>query len=246
MNRFVLLPTDFSPLAATAIPLAEELARGLELPIRLLHTVDLTRINLRPDLPDDSTFTMRATTEQALANAAVGLSKASGLRYQPVLRELRAGTAIAREANEGAAVVVMASHGRTGLRRLWMGSVARRVLHSCEAPLLIVNRGAPRPIRRVLFATDTAELAESALEQILPILRVWDAPVELYHADLGPGPPPMTPDQMSYPAARMDDVPRHAMIRGRLAALANLARRAEVEVSTFFEDSERAAPGIWA
>jgi nucleotide-binding universal stress UspA family protein len=40
---------------------------------------------------------------------------------------------------EHADLIVMATHGRTGLRHLWLGSVATRVVHSAELPVLLVR-----------------------------------------------------------------------------------------------------------
>lgn len=247
MSRFILVPTDFSPLAATAFPLAHELASGLDLPIRLLHAVELAVGPVGSELSDDFERQLRAPLERRLERQAAELEKGSGIPHNPVLWTGRAGTVVTREAAEGAEVVVMASHGLTALPRLWMGSVARRVLHGCGAPLLIVNRGACRPIRRVMFATDNSELAEPALDRIAPFLRIWRAPVELFHADCGPGPSGTVPELPLWVTLSPDVERRRHTIAERLEVLAERARANGSEVVTsYFEAADRAAQAIWA
>lgn len=68
------------------------------------------------------------------------------------------------------ALVVMGTHGRGGLKRLWLGSVAERMLRRSSVPILFVGPGvvdgrplAPRRIRRALVALDGSAAAERAL-----------------------------------------------------------------------------------
>ena len=55
---------------------------------------------------------------------------------------------------EGVDLVVMATHGRTGLSHILMGSVAERVVRSCSVPVLTVK---PRPVRESLLQREDIE-----------------------------------------------------------------------------------------
>jgi nucleotide-binding universal stress UspA family protein len=69
--------------------------------------------------------------------------------------------------DEGAEFIVMTTHGRSGFTRWILGSVADRVLHLSERPVLLVNSEpdghAPRAFRRILFPLDGSDTAEGAL-----------------------------------------------------------------------------------
>jgi nucleotide-binding universal stress UspA family protein len=70
-------------------------------------------------------------------------------------------------------MVAMATHGRTGLRRLFMGSVAEHVLHATTMPVLLVRPDAEAPVdlealpsyKRVVVPLDGSPFAERALSQ---------------------------------------------------------------------------------
>lgn len=68
-------------------------------------------------------------------------------------------------------LIVMTTHGRTGLRRWLMGSVAERVLRSTACPVLLLRSGVPMtPLRRVLVPVDGSPASFAAVERVLPFL----------------------------------------------------------------------------
>ena len=60
-------------------------------------------------------------------------------------------------------LIVMGTHGRTGLNRWMLGSVAERVLHESPVPVMTVRSAPPRQIGRVLGPVDDSELSRHAL-----------------------------------------------------------------------------------
>jgi len=78
-------------------------------------------------------------------------------------------------------LIVMGTHGRSGLNRWMLGSVAERVLRESPVPVLTV-RSAPRdPIRRVLCPVDDTELSRRALAFAAGISVCFDASLTLFH-----------------------------------------------------------------
>ncbi len=82
-----------------------------------------------------------------------------------------------------ASLVIVGTHGRTGIKRFLMGSVAERVVRSCVTDVMVA-----RPVdqsaggyRRILVATDFSPPAEQALRAALTI-AANDAQVDLFHA----------------------------------------------------------------
>lgn len=80
--------------------------------------------------------------------------------------------------------VVMASHGRGGLGRWLLGSVATKVVRGSQFPVLVVNASAqvdenPSP-KRILVPLDGSRVAEVALEEGAKLARIFDAELLIY------------------------------------------------------------------
>jgi nucleotide-binding universal stress UspA family protein len=139
----ILVPIDFSELSHRALAYACDLARDNSAALTLLHIYQLPQ-NLFPD--GYLAFTASAT-EELLRYLERGLSdtqKDIGQRIRgPVSTKLVQGVPhveIVREAEEGGFdLVVMGSHGRTGLRHALLGSVAERVVRRAPCPVLVVR-----------------------------------------------------------------------------------------------------------
>ncbi len=66
-------------------------------------------------------------------------------------------------------LIVMGRHGRTGLKRLMMGSVTARVIGHSECNVLVVPRAAELTCRKILIATDGSEFSDKAVREALNI-----------------------------------------------------------------------------
>lgn len=146
----ILLPVDGSDVSQAAVDYAGNLARKTGAEVRLLYVL--------PDLPasPDSSSTeyadldrlsrdLRREGEIVLASARerLGVATAPTLLYEA--NGERIGDVIARVAHdEGVGMVVMGTHGRGGWDRLLLGSVAERVAHKAEVPVLLVRKAPNR------------------------------------------------------------------------------------------------------
>lgn len=143
--RRLVVPLDGSPLARQALPVASELARRLGLAIHLITVLDPATM-ASPALAYGAAFSsdvyqetmegIRQTAEQTLANTAAELAQ----RGIAVTREIRQGPivdAIAQATRPGD-VIVLTSHGRSGLTRWVLGSVAEKLVRVAPVPVLMV------------------------------------------------------------------------------------------------------------
>lgn len=74
-------------------------------------------------------------------------------------------------AERGADLVVVGSHGRTGVRRFLIGSVAEQVTHRADTSVLIARGDAPDGgYRRVVIGTDFSALSDHAMTRALPLI----------------------------------------------------------------------------
>ncbi|HMM46740.1 MAG TPA: universal stress protein [Thiobacillaceae bacterium] len=127
-ERKVLLATDGSVYSEAAAEAAGRIAHQARLPIEVVSVVTSSHSEAR-----------RAEAERAVAGAAERLA-ALGLRVDGQVVEGRPDEAIIKAAEAtGADLIVVGSHGRTGLTKLFMGSVAERVVGDAACPVLVVK-----------------------------------------------------------------------------------------------------------
>jgi nucleotide-binding universal stress UspA family protein len=135
-----LVPLDFSRGSEKALDHALKLARERPAKVMALHVVPAEL--LYP--PTGGTFDFYGLMERDARENFRKLAKRKRLRPKDCELVLARGTdfadIIARQAKKlRASMIIMGSHGRTGLRRLLLGSVAERTLRYADCPVLIVK-----------------------------------------------------------------------------------------------------------
>lgn len=181
MYKWVLVPLDGSPHSEGVIPYARQVARRLALPLTLLHVVDPGVI--QAPAPQHRAALAQLTQRAAdLAEARLkplaGALNDAGLQARPrVLYGNPAETILSCAKEEDGCLLAMATHGRSGLGRWLLGSVADRVLHCVEGPLLLIRPGTQpgaaeeAPLQTMLIPLDGSEMAESILPQAEEVAR---------------------------------------------------------------------------
>ena len=140
----MLCASDFSPASRPAFQLAQELARTLKAKLILFHAYERSvPIGNGGYLPQSVMQEMLTATRDAAAQSLKRLARSSqgkDVRISTLLAEGSAAAAIVRAAKKNRVdLVVMGTHGRTGVRRLLMGSVADRVIRTASCPVLVVG-----------------------------------------------------------------------------------------------------------
>ncbi|HEY49582.1 MAG TPA: universal stress protein [Dehalococcoidia bacterium] len=144
MYRKILLPLDGSELAECALPHMDAVARGCD-----AADVILLRVVEPLHLPGDYVISPkerakiekehRSEAEKYLAELK-GRLKGDGLRVRSEVIQGKVAESIVDYARErGADLIVMATHGRSGISRWTLGSVADRVIHLSSVPVLMVR-----------------------------------------------------------------------------------------------------------
>jgi universal stress protein A len=147
----ILAPTDFSEDSNNALGYAEDLARKFGAEIILLHVAQAlapVSFGLEPGItPDPLALETigRIAEEQRLAaqrelDRTVNRLRESGLKARSLMRVGAAFLEIISTAqSESVDLIVMGTHGRTGLAHILLGSVADRVVHKAPCPVLTVR-----------------------------------------------------------------------------------------------------------
>jgi nucleotide-binding universal stress UspA family protein len=142
--RRIMHPTDFSSASGPAFVKATELAGSQRAELILLHVADAVvpvapEGYISPAVYDEIQRSARAYGQRKLA-ALVARAKKAGVRATPVMVEGAPASAIVRAAKSRRAdMIVMGTHGRSGLARLFLGSVAERVVGQAPCPVLTVR-----------------------------------------------------------------------------------------------------------
>lgn len=144
-SKTYLVPVDFSKTSLTALDYAVRLARENKMRIQLLHVIPAPPSFSMADetagfLRDYYDFSERNALKQ-LENLARRKNLRPGNYSFIITKRGDPARAIADQAKKArASMIIMGSHGRTGLKRLMLGSVAERTLRYAECPVLIVKK----------------------------------------------------------------------------------------------------------
>jgi len=142
--RRILHPTDFSKASRAAFAQAVEMARTNRAELLLVHV--LTPVMpmvgdgyISPQVYEQVEASARATA-QAQIGRLVARARKAGVRVKPVIMEGVPHEQITRAArSKRADLVVIGTHGRTGLAKFFLGSVAGRVVSTASCPVLTVR-----------------------------------------------------------------------------------------------------------
>jgi nucleotide-binding universal stress UspA family protein len=137
----ILVPTDFSACASEALRLATELAARFDGSVTLLHVYQIPAYPLAEgtfvggpqvtaEIVKDIVSALDKTKKEADSRVPVTTQIAEGVPYLEVAR-------VAREGKFD--LVVIGTHGRTGLRHALLGSVAEKVVRGASCPVLTVR-----------------------------------------------------------------------------------------------------------
>jgi nucleotide-binding universal stress UspA family protein len=194
MIRFerILCPTDFSSFSFRAADYAVALAQHYEGEVHFFHAIP--GVLMHPDqypyidqpiLPDPE---VRRRALERL-DAFVALSRAEGVRTRLSLAEGPAVSAIlSAAASDASSLICLGTHGREGVERLVLGSVAEKVLRKSPCPVLTVSQGREEQARQpasfasILCAVDFSTLSLKAVEYCLSLAQEAGGRLVLFNA----------------------------------------------------------------
>jgi nucleotide-binding universal stress UspA family protein len=184
--RSVLLPLDGSPFAERAVPWAAAIARKARARLRLalVHQVpqppplDAGSVRLYTKIE----LALRKSERDYLRRVAARVRAADPIQLATATLTGEPAPALVDYAREMSVdLVVMTTHGRGGLERTWLGSVADRLVRTLEIPLLLIraregDEPAPEPrLEEIVVPLDGSRRAEAALPPALGMAKLFGA-----------------------------------------------------------------------
>ncbi|MFB6082832.1 MAG: universal stress protein [Halorientalis sp.] len=181
MYERILVPTDGSDHAERAAEHALALARVFDATVRVISVVDLEGAAGPFDaggVSDEFVDELEAEARDAID----GIAALADGQFRAEVLEGRPADAIVDDAREfGADLIVMGTHGRTGVHRYVVGSVTERVVRLADAPVLTaragIEAGPAGNCDDVLLPTDGTEHATVAVDHGIAIAERFDARV---------------------------------------------------------------------
>ena len=185
--KHILVATDFSPTSTAALRHAFGIARRCQSVVSLVHVVDAPFYGMTPDgiaaavecAERDSEFMMKQLRGQGVFN---GSSPELKITVGPVWQTI---SRIVNEQHPG--LLVLGTHGRSGIPKLVLGSVAERAFREAPCPVLTVGPRARSSklsgaeAKHFLVPTDLSSASTNAVRCGLSLARATGGDMTLLH-----------------------------------------------------------------
>jgi nucleotide-binding universal stress UspA family protein len=191
MYSKLLVPLDGSRSAEKVLPYARYLAGKFKLPVELLAVIDIAEI--ASHLASERARFLDTIIEDGVQHSTSYLRGIAttfpGADVSCTVEKGKAeDTIIEKAAADKTVLVTMATHGRSGVNRFLLGSVAEKVLRATVNPLLLVRAAdeakseGEATLGSVIVPLDGSELAEKVLPIVAEISKQLGLEVELFRA----------------------------------------------------------------
>ncbi|HET6844984.1 MAG TPA: universal stress protein [Candidatus Angelobacter sp.] len=185
-HKNILFATDFSEYSRQALPYAANLAQKFGSSIYLCHVV--TPSQLMIGAPEAAPYLYEAqhkASEEEL-EAMAHLPDLQGVPTKTILVTGMLEDELAREIREKQIdLIVVGTHGRTGIRRLVLGSAAEQICRIATCPVLTIGPEVVLPqgpmFRKILVPTDFSWVSTEILPYVLDIAREYEAGITFLH-----------------------------------------------------------------
>lgn len=191
MYTRMLIPLDGSKTAEKVLPYARYFAGKLKLPVELLAVIDMAE--RATHIPAEKAPFFDSMIEEGVKKSASYLRGVAGTfgdaDVKCTVEKGRADEVIIEKGGtDTSTVICMATHGRSGLDRFLLGSVAEKVLRGAANPLLLVRAteeaksDGAAALKSIVVPLDGSELAESIITMVADMAKKSGLEVVLFRA----------------------------------------------------------------
>jgi nucleotide-binding universal stress UspA family protein len=184
MFKHILVPLDGSKLAEAAIPAAASLAQTLTAPVTLLHIIEQ---DAPQEIHRDHHLTQADEAAAYLKNVAErgfppGVDVAIHV-HTAAVKDVPGSIAEHATREFQPDLIVMCTHGESGVRELLYGSIAQQVVAQGLTPLLLIKPRTDTPtsfrLYKILVPLDTGTIHDASLPVAQQLARAYDANIHL-------------------------------------------------------------------
>ena len=181
--KSIVVPTDFSEQAEHALKVAANLAKAHESEIILMHMLELDEAFISyTEMRPEQMISLMNTAERKLAKL-MSQPFLKGINLVPIVKHYK----VFSEVNEIATkyncdLVVMGSHGADGLKEIFVGSNAEKVVRHSDTPVLVVKSYIEDfKAREFVFASDFQETNLIAFKKAVAFAKTLSANLNLVY-----------------------------------------------------------------
>jgi nucleotide-binding universal stress UspA family protein len=187
----ILIPLDGSKTAEKVLPYARYLAGRFNIPIELFAVFDIAE--MASQMSAEKAQFLDTMVEDGVRHSTVYLQGVASTFPDAdvkctVEKAQAADAIIERGAADTAMLITMATHGRSGLNRFLLGSIAEKVLRGTANALLLVRAteeaksAGEAALKSIIVPLDGSELAESVLPMVAGLAKELELEIELFRA----------------------------------------------------------------
>ena len=183
----IIVPVDFSIHSENALKTAALLAKKTNATITALHMLDIHEVNLSesPSYQQEKAVFFLKLAEKKISEF---LQKdfLEDLKVVPLIKHYKIFSEVNQVAKEvNADLIVMGSHGVSGLKEFFMGSNTEKVIRFSEVPVFVVKKELKdTDFKDVVYATDFSEESIPAFKNMLKTLDVFNAKKHILYVNL--------------------------------------------------------------
>ena len=183
----ILVPIDFSSFSDKALEFALEIAERFKSNLALLHAVVLFRddINEEQQLQEYEEW-LKMHESRLTSHMHINKKKAAKREIEVethILRGISPADVILDFLNDhNFDLIVMGTHGRTGLKHLFQGSVAEKIVRLSPVPVLAVHRSVTKfQVQKILVPIDFSSYSKEATDYAIAIAQNLNAQIDFIH-----------------------------------------------------------------
>ncbi len=180
----ILVPVDFSETSNKALQYAIDLSKKTHARIVLVHVVEITGVTvpyevitlgvITEQMMDESKFKLKTLSEEIRKEHKISVKhiSTSGNVYENIIRAAHL---------QDADLIIMGTHGASGIKEWLLGSNAYRVVHNTNVPVLTINLQADsHDFKKIVFPFNENEVSLLKVQQVSALASVFKASILLF------------------------------------------------------------------
>jgi nucleotide-binding universal stress UspA family protein len=179
----ILIPTDFSKYADQAIEAGAQIAKKNNSEIVLIHMLELPgqfndAVTGETSIPAIMLFKKKA---EEILKSIKNRPYLNGIPVTEVVQLDNASSGISNYANKNDIdLIVMGSHGSSGLQEIFIGTNTEKVVRLSNAPVLIIKNEVDKlEIKKIVFASDFSKESKRPFLELLKFAKIFNAKLKL-------------------------------------------------------------------
>lgn len=179
----ILVPTDFSEHAEDALKVAAQIAKKNNSEIIILHTLELpSQMNDAIlggiSIPETMLFMKKANEMLDEISSRPYLNGISITEIAKIDKPIHGIKQVSNDHNVD--LIIMGSHGSSGIEELLIGSNAEKVVRNSEIPVLIIKKNISNfSANNIVFASDFSDETKKPFEKLLNFVKFFDSKLHL-------------------------------------------------------------------